>query len=110
MSKRGGTDINLVKTNYDKDRFDSINNQFDTDIREKNRNTKSNKLTINKPQHPLNRGYDVKDYVKCSNDKLRFNKANSTHIKENIKDFNPNVKGIQPGKITSLVADVIEPK
>ena len=50
---------------------------------------------------------DIRDFL--SGKKGQY--ANDVNfVIENIKDFNPNVKGIQPGKITSLVADVIEPK
>jgi len=53
------------------------------DLRKIHNNTKSNKLSVVKIDRPVNKGYDVKDMVKSSNDKKRFNKANSIHESKN---------------------------
>lgn len=70
---------NLIRKNFD---------GKDVDIRERNRNTKSNKLPINPVDKPVLVSYDVKDMVKTSHNKNRRNKSNNPHIKDMYKNFN----------------------
>tara|TARA_R110000737_G_scaffold339334_2_gene361168 strand:- start:2708 stop:2965 length:258 start_codon:yes stop_codon:yes gene_type:complete len=83
---RAGNENNKPMRDYDTMR---ANANKKPDLRKIHNNTKSNKLPIVKVDNPVNKGYDDRDMVKCSNDKKRFNKANSIH--ESNKYFSLNM-------------------
>tara|TARA_R110002153_G_scaffold173934_1_gene326815 strand:+ start:65 stop:328 length:264 start_codon:yes stop_codon:yes gene_type:complete len=77
---------NTHKDNYDTMRFDGANK--DKNIRERNRNDKTNSLPIIKPNIPINRTYENKNQVLEERKKNQFNKAYSSTIKDVYKTHN----------------------
>ena len=77
---------NIVKDDYDKKRFDEVNK--DDNLRERNRNHKSNTLTIIRPNIPINRTYESKNQVLEERRKNQFNKSQSSTIKDVYKNYN----------------------
>ena len=68
----------IEKETYEKKRFDEVNK--DKNIRERNRNHKSNSLPIITHVKPVNIGFDSKDMVKESHNKSRRMKSENIDI------------------------------
>jgi hypothetical protein len=64
---------NVIKDDYEKKRFDEVNKN--KNIRERNRNQKSNSLPIITHIKPVHAGFDEKDLVKESHNKTRRMKS-----------------------------------
>lgn len=81
---RGTNDINLVQVNHEHQRYKEANK--DKDIRTRFYNIPKQKLYYKEVEKADNRGFEDKNMVKESNNKLRHNKAFSSL--ENIKQNN----------------------